>query len=156
MEQLRKVFFVLSVAILGGCAADASGPQFAALPASGDHGVIYVYAPGDFAGYGESPVIEIDGRALGQLKPKGYFATEVSPGTHKVNMRSVLATLRLPGWPTSITVPAGGKAYMRVFTKYEGLSFTPSGPIPIYINVMKEVPPEMGSVEIVSTRASIS
>jgi hypothetical protein len=156
MDQLRRVLFALSVAILSGCAADASGPQFSAVPASEDRAVIYVYAPGDFAGYGESPVIEVDGREIGKLKPKGYFATEVSPGAHKITMRSVLASLRLPGWPTSITVPAGGKAYMRVFTKYEGLSFSPSGPIPIYINVMKQVPPELGSVEITSTRASLS
>jgi hypothetical protein len=156
MTKLSRLFIALSIAILGGCAADASGPQFTDVPASGDRAVIYVYATSDFAGYGEAPVIEIDGREIGKLKPKGYFATEVSPGVHKVTMRSVLATLRLPGWPTSITAPAGGKVYMRVFTKYEGLSYSPSGPIPIYINLMKEVPPEVGSVEIISTRASMS
>jgi hypothetical protein len=156
MTASSRSFLLFLLICLGGCAGAASGPQFSGSEVGADHGVIYVYALEGFAGYGESPIIEVDGRQIGKLQPKGFLAAKVAPGQHKVVMKSVIASIPMPGHVVPISVAAGHSAYLRVGTKYDGLSFSPSGPIPIYINVMAEVPPDAGMREIQSTRASTS
>ena len=71
-------------------------------------------------------------------------------------MKSVLAVIQLPGLPISVSVREGGTAYMRVDRKYDGLAFSPGGgAMPIYVNVIAQVPAETGAREIRSTRASV-
>jgi hypothetical protein len=156
MAVLLRHILISAAILLAGCAPDASGPQFSGLEVSGDHGAIYIYALGGFAGYGESPIIEVDGREIGKLQPKGFLAAKVAPGRHQVTMKSVIALLPLPGRPIPISVTAGGSAYLRVDRKYNGMAFSASGAIPIYINVIAEVPAETGAREIHITRASTS
>jgi hypothetical protein len=152
---LRRVLLVSALCLaLGACATVAGGPEFKPVPAGADKGVVYVYAPGHFSGYGESPVVAVDGKEVDKLNAKGYMAIPVSAGKHTITMHSVLVGVKLGGRDVPVSVASGGSAYVRIDRKFDSLAFTPTGPIPIYINVMTGVPNEIGQAEITKTRQS--
>ncbi|MFO0994916.1 MAG: DUF2846 domain-containing protein [Hyphomicrobiales bacterium] len=144
--------------LLAACASNASGPQFSALEAPAGKAMIHVYAPAGFGGYGEPQVVEIDGKLVGKLHPRGFISKEVTPGPHKVVVKSSITNAILPGLPLpgeSVTLAAGENAYFRVFSKYDGLAFSPGGgAMPIYLTETVEVPEQVGASEIRNTRAS--
>jgi hypothetical protein len=151
--------FLLSLLILAGCASNAAGPQFSSLETAPGKAVIYVYAPAGFGGYGEPQVVEIDGKGVGKLHPRGFISTEVTPGPHKVVVKSSITNAILPGLPLPgkpVELAAGESAYFRVYSKYDGLVFSPSGAMPIYLTATEAVPEHVGSVEIRTTRKSQS
>ncbi len=143
--------------LLAACASNAKGPQFSALEAPAGKAVIYVYAPAGFGGYGEPQVVEIDAKLVGKLHPRGFISTEVAPGPHKVVVKSTITNAILPGLPLPgkpVELAAGQSAYFRVYSKYDGLAFSPSGAMPIYITETEIVPEHVGANEIRATRES--
>lgn len=154
----RRIVLLLLPLLLAACASNASGPQFSALEAPAGKAIIYVYAPEGFGGYGEPQVVEIDGKAAGKLHPRGFISKDVAPGPHKVVVKSSITNAILPGLPLpgeSVTLAAGESAYFRVFSKYDGLAFSPGGgAMPIYLTETVEVPAQVGASEIRNTRKS--
>jgi hypothetical protein len=150
---------LLGFLILTACASNAAGPQFSSLETSPGKAVIYVYAPAGFGGYGEPQVVEIDGKGVGKLQPRGFISTEVTPGLHKVVVKSSITNAILPGLPLPgkpVELAAGESAYFRVYSKYDGLVFSPSGAMPIYLTATEVVPSHVGEAEIRTTRKSQS
>lgn len=72
--------------LLTGCGA--SGQQFnagALKPAPG-RALVYVYRPSTIVGIGNAdvPFLHLNGRRLTRIRIGGYFATSISPGSHKI------------------------------------------------------------------------
>lgn len=155
--MFRSIVCLLLPLLLAACASNAKGPQFAALEAPAGKSIIHVYAPEGFGGYGEPQVVEIDGKPVGKLHPRGFISTEVSPGPHKVVVKSSITNAILPGLPLPgkpVELAEGQSAYFKVYSKYDGLAFSPSGAMPIYITDTVAVPEHVGASEIRNTRAS--
>ena len=154
MTIMRRIFQIAALCTLLAACQTAGGPNFKPVAAGSGKGVIYVYALGGFGGYGESPVIEVDGKRVGKVQSKGYLAIPVRAGTHKVTVRSVLIGVPFFGKDVSVKVASGRSAYIRVDRKFDSMSYSSSGAVPIYINDVKRVPNKVGRGQIKQTKRS--
>jgi hypothetical protein len=143
---------LLSLAV-SGCVT-ATGSEFTPMAARSGGGVIYVYAPGEFGGYGEGPIIVVDGEETGKLQNEGFIAVPVRAGSHTVTMHSVLASIRMPGYERTVSVSPGGSAYFRIERKFDSMAFSGGGAYAIYVNDFQQVPNNVGREEIARTRQS--
>ncbi len=150
----HSVFLAILGFALAGCAGTAAGPDFQPVAAPSGGGVIYIYALGGFAGYGESPVFLVDDREVGKLQNKGFLAVPVSAGAHKVTMRSVVIGMKLPGRENTVKLAPGGSAYFRVDRKFDSYAYSGGVVTPIYINEINRVPNAAGRAEIAQTKQS--
>ncbi|WP_345817826.1 DUF2846 domain-containing protein (plasmid) [Paraburkholderia sp. PREW-6R] len=88
----RAVLLSTCTALLAaGC---ASGPQFREMDASGiptlqpNHGRVYFFRESSFLGAGVSPLINIDGVAVGRSVTGQYFYVDEPAGEHTVSVRT--------------------------------------------------------------------
>ena len=151
---MRNAIAVFLCLALAGCAGTAAGPEFKPVAAPSGGGVIYIYALGGFAGYGEAPVFLVDGKDAGKLQNKGFLAVPVRAGAHRVTMRSVIVGLQLPGSDKTVKVGPGGSAYFRIDRRFDSMSYAGGVYTPVYINEMKRVPNGTGRKEIAQTKKS--
>ncbi len=155
VHQLRRMLTVFILSCLtAACAATADGPAFEPLSTSSGGGVIYVYALDGFGGYGESPIILVDGEEVGRLEETGYIAVPASTGTHTVAMRAVLASIPFPSHEYEVTLSGGGSAYFRIVRKYDGSGYSGGAVYAIYVNDFHPVSDSVGRAEIAQTRQS--
>lgn len=77
---------IAAAAVLTGCAA--TGPKFsqqeAAMPKlAADQGRVYFYRVDSFVGGAVRPSIKLDGVAVGESTPGGYFFVDTNVGSHE-------------------------------------------------------------------------
>ncbi|WEF31277.1 DUF2846 domain-containing protein [Pseudoduganella chitinolytica] len=84
--KIIKLGAIALLAALTGCAA--TGPKFADQQVStpkltAEQGRVYFYRVNSFVGGALRPDIKLDGAAVGQSKPGGYFYVDAAPGAHE-------------------------------------------------------------------------
>ncbi|WP_431823309.1 DUF2846 domain-containing protein [Burkholderia sp. F1] len=88
IKMCRALLLAGSVALLAsGC---ASGPQYKEMASSiptlaADHGRIYFFRSGSVFGAGLQPQIKLNGQAVGQSKPGGFFYVDEPAGQYTVS-----------------------------------------------------------------------
>ena len=88
MINNRFLFLCIVIVILSGCAV--SGPKYAEhsksiAPLASDKGRIYFFRDDSFVGGAVRPDILLNGKAVGESLPGGYFLIDKEPGNHTVS-----------------------------------------------------------------------
>lgn len=88
MKNYRFIFICLVVSVLSACAA--SGPKYSEYsksiaPLETEKGRIYFYRDASFFGGGVQPDILVNGEAVGESLPGGFFYTDKVPGNYTVS-----------------------------------------------------------------------
>ncbi|CAG1013917.1 hypothetical protein BURC_00555 [Burkholderiaceae bacterium] len=87
MKSLFRVLLLAMVALLTAC---ASGPKHAEVASSipglkPDEGRVYVYRSNSMLGAAIQPKVIINGKAVGESKPGGFFFVDLAPGPVEVS-----------------------------------------------------------------------
>jgi len=112
MKHLMMAMALVSVLSTAGC---ATGPKFedqmqVAAAAQTGTGRIFFYRPGKFVGAGIQPQVYLNGEAVGQAKPGGFFFVDRPPGDYEVSLKTeAKKTL-------AFTLGADEKKYVRLTT----------------------------------------
>lgn len=85
----KVLAMVAVVAALSGCAV--SGTNYAAMTSAipalkADHGRVVFYRVAGYKGAVIRPSITLDGAAVGQSKPGGFFYVDTKPGSHEARI----------------------------------------------------------------------
>src|SRR2546423_5260340 len=109
MQNLRRLLVLAVPALLVAC---ASGPKMSEVSASipglkPDQARIYVYRSNSMLGAAIQPKVMLNGKAVGESKPGGFFFVDVAPGAMEVTTTSEVEK------KLSFTVAAGQTRYVR-------------------------------------------
>jgi hypothetical protein len=109
MKLSRRLLILAVPALLAAC---ASGPKMAEVSSSipglkPDQARIYVYRSGSMLGAAIQPKVMLNGKAVGESKPGGFFFVDVAPGPIEVTTTSEVEK------KLSFTVAAGQTRYVR-------------------------------------------
>jgi hypothetical protein len=91
IKMYRTLLLAGSVTLMAaGC---ASGPQYSEIAASiptlgADHGRIYFFRSGSMLGAALQPDVKLNGNAVGQSKPGGFFYVDEPAGQYVVSTRT--------------------------------------------------------------------
>jgi hypothetical protein len=111
MNKIYRTLLVSTGAALlaAGC---ASGPQYkdvaSAIPTlAPDHGRIYFFRPGNFAGSAIQPEIKLNDKVVGRSIPGGFFFVDEEPGEYTVSTSTEVKR------DIKFTLHAGDTKYVR-------------------------------------------
>lgn len=87
MKALLRIILLATVALLTAC---ASGPKHAEIASSipglkPTEGRVYVYRSNSMLGAAIQPKVHINGKAVGESKPGGFFFVDLAPGPVEVS-----------------------------------------------------------------------
>jgi len=153
-RHIRSLLLLMPALMMISACVTASGPEFTPAAAPSGGGVIYVYNLNGFGGYGEGPVLLVDGEEAGTLQKEGFLAIPVSAGEHTVTMKSVLVGIPLIGHDQTVSVASGGSTYLRIDRKFDSIVYSGGGAYSVYVNAFHPVTNSVGRKEIAQTRQS--
>lgn len=112
----RLLAYLASAALIAGCAAGATGPEFSLAPIVSDKGMVYVYRPVTKFNEGGYANVFVNGEKKFPLRDKGYAVLALAPGTYELKIEG--SQFGTNWWPPPATrtlgVEAGQEYFVRV------------------------------------------
>ena len=146
-SKVLSLLFTLTV-VLSACATGKSDPFTPEALVGGQSAIVYIYRPPAKLQWNIAAAFEVDKRPAGKIKPGGYLKIRLEPGIHAIGWREQAFGLPLYGRSIKVPVQTGESYYVRADRNLETLTYSPSGPMPIYGMKLTLVPNHQAIAEL--------